>query len=76
MALKAVPPAESPIATQIRMAAERAIADGAVAFLAHWETPTGFSSACAPDIRALRNGMQRTAWLLHQGVDPDDPDAD
>lgn len=72
MTLKAVPKSESPIAEQIRMATERAIADGAVAFLAHWETPDKFASACAPDIRALRDGMQRRDWLLHQGVDPDD----
>jgi hypothetical protein len=72
MALKAVPQTESPIATRIRMAAERAIADGAVAFIAHWETPTSFASACAPDIRALRDGMQRRAWLMHQGIDPED----
>lgn len=72
MALKAVPQTESPIATQIRMAAERAITDGAVAFLAHWETPASFASACAPDIRALRDGMQRRAWLMHQGIDPED----
>ena len=70
--LTTVPQAESPIAAQIRMASERAIADGAVAFLAHWETPTSFASACAPDIRALRNGMQRAAWLAHQNIDPED----
>ena len=52
-------PANCPIADQIRVVAEKAIASGAVVFLGIWESPNAFDRQAVPAAEAVEDGLIR-----------------
>ena len=66
------PPKENQYAAGIRAMAERAINEGAIAFMAIWESKGNHTVMVEPPIVALLDGMQRASWCLHQGAETEE----